>query len=194
VKRALWLLPVPLAAMALAVVTQHAPERTTRTPVADEPPRPAAVSTGSTWVATKMPPRPPRAALPAPAPHEMAGPKPVTASREALMDSHPPVVAPLSVEQLGSPRERLLAMHGTTEARQAQLDRLSDRTAAHIERLRAEQARATGEDRARITTEIKRLERNQSMRARVMTTGVRVPARPGTIAWNVQAKGPAPQN
>jgi hypothetical protein len=192
VKRALWLLPVPLAALALSLFTQREPERRVPAPAADEPARPAALSTSSTWVATKIPPRPPRA-LTAPGAKATTEPKPITASRQALMDSHPPVVATLSVEQLGSPRERVLAMHGTTEARQAQLDRLSSRTAARIERLQAERAQATGEDRARLTDEIKRLERNQSMRARVMTTGVHVPARPGSVAWNIQ-KQPASQN
>jgi hypothetical protein len=194
VKRALWLLPVPLAAVALAVLTQRMPEPRAAAPAADEPAQPVAVTTGPTWVATKTPPRPPRGALPAPAPRETTGPKPITASREALMDSHPPVVATLSIDQLGSPRERLLATHGTGEARQAQLGRLSDRTAAYLEKLRAERAQATGDERTRLTQTIKTLERNQSMRTRIMTTGVHVPARPGTVAWNVAAKQPPPQN
>jgi hypothetical protein len=192
VKRVLWLLPVPLAAAAFAVYTQRAPEQRPQAPSADEPARPAAAIAGPTWVATKAPPRPPRPLL-APKPNETTGPKPVTASREALMDSHPPVVAPLSVEQLGSPRERLLAMHGTTEARQAQLDRLSDRTRARIETLQAERARATGEERARLTEQIKRLERNQAMRARITTAGVHVPARPGTAAWTAATTQQVPQ-
>ena len=100
-KRALWLLPVPLAAVALAALTQRLPELRAPAPAADEPAQPAAVTTGPTWVATKTPPRPPRAALPLLAPRETTGPKPITPSREALMDSHPPVVAALSIDQLG---------------------------------------------------------------------------------------------
>jgi hypothetical protein len=111
------------------------------------------------------------------------------------MDSHVPVVATLSVDQLGSPRERLLAAHGTGEARQAQLDRLSDRTAAHLEKLRTERAQATGEERARLTRTIENLERNQSMRRRVMGTTVHVAARPGTsaVGWDIPAKRATPQ-
>ncbi len=191
-KRVLWLLPVPLAAMAFAVHAQRAPERRAPATAPDEPAQRAAAIAGPAWVATKAPPRPPRA-LPAPRPNEATGPKPVTASREALMDSHPPVVAALSVEQLGSPRERLLAMHGTTEARQAQLDRLSDRTRARIEQLKTERAQATGDDRARLTEQIRRLERNQAMRGRIMTTGVHLPARPGSVAWTAAATQQVPQ-
>ncbi|HVW25894.1 MAG TPA: hypothetical protein VHC69_11015 [Polyangiaceae bacterium] len=177
--RALWLLPVPLAAIALAVLAPHDPARK---PAAspETPAEPGAVTTAPTWVATKIPPRPPRTALPSAAPKASSGPKPMTQSREALLDSRPPIVATLSVDQLGSPRERLLAAQRVSEARQAQLDRLSDRTARHLEKLKAERAEATGEERAHLTRTIQTLEKNQSLRGRVMKPTVHVPARPGT--------------
>lgn len=178
-KRVLWLLPVPLAAIALAVL---APHDAARKPAAlpETPAEPGTVTTAPTWVATKIPPRPPRTALPSAAPKVSSGPKPMTESREALLDSRPPIVAALSVDQLGSPRERLLATQRVSEARQAQLDRLSDRTARHLEKLEAERADATGEDRVRLTQTIKALRKNQSLRGRVMKPTVHVPARPGT--------------
>ena len=179
-KRAVWLLPVPLLAIAVAVLAPRAPGRRAPVkPVAEET-KPATVATAPTWVATKIPPRPPRAALLAAAQRDPREPKPMTRSREALLDSRVPVVAALSVDQLGSPRERPLAARGGGEARQAQLDRLNDRPAAHLEKLRAARNHATGEERARLTRAIKTLEKNQSLRSRVITATVHVPARPGT--------------
>ena len=115
----------------------------------------------------------------------------MTESRAALIEeSHIPVVATLSVDQLGSPREQLLAAQGPSEARQAQLNRLSDRTQAHLEKLRAERDQATGDERARLTRTIKTFEKNESLRGRVLRATVRVPARPGTSIAGLDTAAP----
>jgi hypothetical protein len=190
VKRALWLLPLPVVAIAVASFL-GAPKNAARKPIETAAATAPAVSTGPTWVATTTLPHPPRAALAAAAARQ-AGPKPPTDARTALMDSHPPVVSTLALDQFSSPRERLFAAaHGASPARQAELDRLSGRTAAHLKRLEAARALATGEDRARLDQTIAKLERNQSYRAKVVKDAVHAPARPTS---NVGMNVPAPSN
>lgn len=178
--RAIWLLPVPLAAIVVASFVGAPRSAPSSQPA--EPVRAAPVADAPTWVATRTPPHPPEHAS-APGPlvrRDPAMPKPMTPGRAALAESHPPIVATLSIDQLGTPRERLLASRGATEARQAQLDRLGDRTATHLEKLREQRRHASGEERAKLDETIRVLEKNQSLRSRVVKATVHVPARPGT--------------
>jgi hypothetical protein len=147
-------------------------------------PSPAA-ATESTWVATAPARGVPHAAILAAAAPK-TGPKPATESRTALMESKVPVVAALSIDNVGSvgtPRERLLQQsRGASETRQVQLDNLSDRAAAYLARLEAERVHATGEERARIDRNIAAVKRNQSFRGRIVTTTGHAPVRPGARA------------
>ena len=179
-KRVLWLLPVPLAAVVVASLSRT-PERAEAPDVASTAPQ-RAQPAAETWVTTTMPPRPSRAALVVAPGTAAAGPKPMTEARTALQESRVPVVAPLSIDQLGTPRERLFAAtHGPSQARQAQLDHLSDRAASHLEHLRELRAHATTpEERTHLDQSIARVEKNQSYRARIVKSTVRSPARPGT--------------
>jgi hypothetical protein len=181
VKRALWLVPIPIAALAFAMFTDR-PEPQVEHAAAVTKPSPAspAPASDSTWVATipnRTAPRAVAAAVP------KAGPKPPTASRTALLESRVPVAPALSIDNLGteqSPRERLLSQgRGASETRQVQLDTLSNRANAHLARLQAERALATGEERARIDRDIAAIKRNQSFRARIVTTTGHAPLRPG---------------
>ncbi len=109
-----------------------------------------------------------------------AAAKPATESRAALSESSMPVVAALSIDRQGSPREQLLtALHGPSESRVAQLDRLDDRARAHLARLREQRAAARGDERARLDQAISLVERNQAFRERVITPTVHSDARPG---------------
>ena len=154
-KRALWLVPIPIAALAFAMFTDR-PEPQVEHAAAVTKPSPAlpAPASDSTWVATIPNRAAPRAVAAAAAPK--AGPKPPTESRTALLESRVPVAPELSIDNLGteqSPRERLLSQgRGASKTRQVQLDTLSDRANAHLARLQADRARATGEERARIVT------------------------------------------
>jgi hypothetical protein len=188
VKRALYLLALPAAAAVVAVFS--------RTPA--PPPAPAgappvvapsrASTRTSTWVTT-APGHTTRAEeRAAKAPHQ-AGPKPPTDSRTALMDSHVPALAVASLNQADSPRQRLLSGYrGPSEARLAQVERLSERSETALARLKAARAEAQGEERARIDRAIAAIGRNQSFRTRIVAG--RTPptrARPGT------GEGPVPQ-
>jgi len=184
VKRALWLLPVPVAALALAMFAdrpeppvEHAPAVTKPSPSP-----PATAATDSTWVAVVPTRTAPRAVAATAAPPK-TGPKPPTESRTALMDSRVPIAPALSIDNVGTPgtaRERLLAQsRGPSESRQVQLDRLSDRADAYLARLNAQRAQATGEERARIDRDIAAIKRNQAFRARIVTTTGHAPVRPG---------------
>jgi hypothetical protein len=122
---------------------------------------------------------------PAPEPPPAAFPrsgKPLTESRAALVDSRPPVVAGLSIDRQGSPREQLLLAkkRRLRPDRDAQLSRLSGRTRARIEALRSELETAQGADRERLEQELAVLEKNDAWRSRILATTVRSDSRPGS--------------
>ncbi len=124
-------------------------------------------------------PRSPRSPGAAALPAAIAG-KPMTAARSALAASHPPIVASRSIDQLGSPRERLVAMRRAPDAtRAAQRDALGGRTRAHIDALKAQLATAQGADRARLEDELARFEKNDRYRSRMIPSTVRASTRPG---------------
>lgn len=118
---------------------------------------------------------------PAVAPAEpAAAPRKSSAARDALERSAPPVVAALSIDLLGSPRERLLAMRGApAPARADQLDTLSDRTRAHIKALEQALATASGPERARIEQDLATFQKNDRYRSRLISPTVRSSTRPG---------------
>ena len=183
-KRALWLLPLPAAALAFALLSQKPPAPAGPAEAVTTPATGAttATVTGPTWVATVPTRNTPRAIISPEAPPR-TGPKPPTESRTALMESKVPVVPAMSIDHVGTPREQLLQeRRGASESRQVQLDQLSDRAEAYLARLRAERAHATGEERARIDRNIASIKRNQSFRARIVTTTGHVPVRPGARA------------
>jgi hypothetical protein len=194
VKRALWLLPVPVVAIIAASLVRAPHQTGPAAHAAVAPSEPAATAT-STWVTTTTLPHPPHAAVVA-AQARARGPKPLTDSRTALMDSRPPAVSTLAIDQFTSPRDRLFAAtHGASETRQEQLDRLSDRAKAHLERLEAARAQATGDERVRLDRTIARVEQNQAYRAKVVKNVVHAPARPASmLGMNVAAptNKPAP--
>ena len=183
-KRALWLAPIPIAALAFAMFTDRPEPRVEHAAALTEPsPASPAAANDSTLVAT-APSRPAPRAVIAAAASPRTGPKPPTESRTALLESRVPVVPALSIDNVGTPgtpRERLLAERrgGASEMRQVQLDRLSDRADAYLARLKAERTHATGEERARIDRNIAAIKRNQSFRARIVTTTGHAPVRPG---------------
>jgi hypothetical protein len=183
-KRALWMLPLPAAALAFALLSHRQPTPVEPAAAVTTPATGAATGTvtGPTWVATLPARNTPRAVV-APVAPPRSGPKPPTESRTALMESKVPVVPAMSIDHVGTPREQLLQeRRGASESRQVQLDQLSDRTAAYLARREAERSHATGEERARIDRNIATIKRNQSFRARIVTTTGRVPVRPGARA------------
>jgi hypothetical protein len=190
VKRALLMLGVPVIAIAVAVCTRRAPVPEAR-PWEPRAEQPRATPAANAWVAT-MPSRPVHAEAPperAPEPLHPAGPKPATDSRTALMESRVPALAVAALQQVDSPRQRLLAQsRGPGESRIAQVSRLSERSQDALARLRAARAGAQGEQRARLDRAIHAIERNQGYRTRIVAGRPPPPmGRAGT------SDGPVPQ-
>jgi hypothetical protein len=193
VKRTLWLVPIPVAVTLIAAFALRSdPKATSKKDAPEAPAHTAPAVASPTWVATTTVRPAPRLDLPMLPDRAAQGPKPPTDSRTALAESHMPVVAALSIDRLGSPRERLLAeKRGVNEARQAQLDHLSGRAQAHIARLEAERAMATGADRKRLDDTLAKLKKNESMRSRAIIATVHSPMRPGAAA-EMRATGTLP--
>ncbi|MEB2324042.1 MAG: hypothetical protein OZ921_16135, partial [Sorangiineae bacterium] len=119
-------------------------------------------------------------------PRDVARPaeKPLTPSRRALSASSPPVVPALAVDELGTPRERLLAepARALPAARAAQLGTLSRRASARIAALEAALERATGAEREAISSDLAALRKNERYRARLLPGAAPAPTRPGASA------------
>jgi hypothetical protein len=119
---------------------------------------------------------------PSPVVEQPAGGKAMTPARSALNDSRPPVVAGLSIDLQGSPREQLLRARTQRidPARSAQLDRLRERSRARINVLREQLATAEGAERAELEAQLAVLESNDAWRSRVVSPTVRSASRPGS--------------
>lgn len=117
-----------------------------------------------------------------PAPRKSTHRKTMTQARAALQDSRPPVVAGLSIDLQGTPRERLLDARTRRigESRAAQLDRLQGRSRARIALLREQLETATGARREELERQLQIMEHTDAWRSRVVSPTVRRDTRPGS--------------